>query len=162
MLVLGVETSTRNGSVALVDSGKLLVERPLPDEGRRHAQTIVSEIDRILVECGRRKENVGRVGVSVGPGSFTGLRVGVVFAKTFASRSTGSPAEARTINSEGLRRRGFSSDSIHQLRRAFKILYRQGLTLELALQRLETMLSDTPEVQVLIDSIRASERGIVR
>ena len=64
--------------------------------------------------------------------------------------------------SEGLRRRGFSSDSIHQLRRAFKILYRQGLTLELALQRLETMLSDAPEVQVLIDSIRASERGIVR
>jgi UDP-N-acetylglucosamine acyltransferase len=75
---------------------------------------------------------------------------------------SGSPAEAKTINTEGLRRRGFSSHAISQLRRAFKIVYRQGLTLDLALQRLETMLSDTPEVAVLIDSIRASERGIVR
>ena len=84
MLVLGVETSTRHGSVALVDSGEVLVEHSLPDEGRRHAQTIVSEIDRILADCGQRKEDVERVGVSLGPGSFTGLRVGVVFAKTFA------------------------------------------------------------------------------
>ncbi len=73
-----------------------------------------------------------------------------------------TPAEAKTINTEGLRRRGFSDRAISQLRRAFKILYRQNLTLDIALQRLETMLSDTPEVQVLIDSIRASERGIVR
>ena len=58
--------------------------------------------------------------------------------------------------------RGFSSDAIGQLRRAFKILYRQGLTLDLALQRLESMFHKTSEVQVLIDSIRASERGIVR
>ena len=57
---------------------------------------------------------------------------------------------------------GFSADAISQLRRAFKILYRQGLTIDIALQRLELMLRDTPEIQVLIDSIRASERGIVR
>lgn len=98
----------------------------------------------------------------IGEHSFSGM--GTAIGKDVPAYMTvsGSPAEARTINSEGLRRRGFSSDSIHQLRRAFKILYRQGLTLELALQRLETMLSDAPEVQVLIDSIRASERGIVR
>ena len=75
---------------------------------------------------------------------------------------SGAPAQAKTINLEGLRRRGFSSDAISQLRRAFKILYRQGLTLDLALQRLESMLHKTREVEVLIDSIRASERGIVR
>lgn len=75
---------------------------------------------------------------------------------------SGAPAQAKTINLEGLRRRGFSSDAISQLRRAFRILYRQGLTLDLALQRLESMLHKTSEVQVLIDSIRASERGIVR
>lgn len=75
---------------------------------------------------------------------------------------SGSPAEAKTINTEGLRRRGFSDHAISQLRRAFKIVYRQGLTLEIAMQRLETMLRETPEVQVLIDSIQASERGIVR
>lgn len=98
----------------------------------------------------------------IGEHSFSGM--GTAIGKDVPAYVTvsGSPAEAKTINSEGLRRRGFSSDSIHQLRRAFKILYRQGLTLELALQRLETMRSDAPEVQVLIDSIRASERGIVR
>ncbi|MEP4484127.1 MAG: acyl-ACP--UDP-N-acetylglucosamine O-acyltransferase [Halioglobus sp.] len=98
----------------------------------------------------------------IGEHSFSGM--GTAIGKDVPAYVTvsGSPAEAKTINSEGLRRRGFSSDSIHQLRRAFKILYRQGLTLEIALQRLETMLSDAPEVQALIDSIQASERGIVR
>lgn len=75
---------------------------------------------------------------------------------------SGAPAEAKTINSEGLRRRGFSSEAISQLRRAFKILYRQGLTLDGAIQRLELMLSETPEVEVLIKSLRSSGRGIVR
>ena len=75
---------------------------------------------------------------------------------------SGAPAQPKTINLEGLRRRGFSSEAIGDLRRAFKILYRQGLTLDLALQRLESMHSRTPEVEVLIDSIRSSERGIVR
>ena len=75
---------------------------------------------------------------------------------------SGAPAQAKTINLEGLRRRGFSSDAIGRLRRAFKVMYRQGLTLDLALQRLDSMFEKTPEVLVLIDSIRASERGIVR
>lgn len=98
----------------------------------------------------------------IGPHSFSGM--GTAIGKDVPAYVTvsGSPAEAKTINIEGLRRRGFSSEAISQLRRAFKILYRQGLTLDIALQRLETMLRDTPEVKVLIDSVRASERGIVR
>jgi UDP-N-acetylglucosamine acyltransferase len=98
----------------------------------------------------------------IGAHSFSGM--GTAIGKDVPAYVTvsGAPAEAKTINIEGLRRRGFSADAISQLRRAFKIVYRQGLTLELAIQRLETMLRDTPEVQVLIDSIRASERGIVR
>ena len=98
----------------------------------------------------------------IGEHAFSGM--GTAIGKDVPAYVTvsGSPAEAKTINIEGLRRRGFSADAISQLRRGFKILYRQGLTLDIALQRLETMLSETPEVQVLIDSIRASERGIVR
>jgi UDP-N-acetylglucosamine acyltransferase len=98
----------------------------------------------------------------IGPHAFSGM--GSAIGKDVPAYITvsGSPAQAKTINLEGLRRRGFSSEAIGQLRRAFKILYRQGLTLDLALQRLETTLHKTPEVQVLIDSIRASERGIVR
>ena len=98
----------------------------------------------------------------IGAHSFSGM--GSAIGKDVPAYVTvsGSPAQAKTINLEGLRRRGFSSDAISQLRRAFKILYRQGLTLDLALQRLETMFHKTPEVQVLIDSVSASERGIVR
>ncbi len=98
----------------------------------------------------------------IGAHSFSGMQTAIGKDVPAFVTVSGAPAEAKTINSEGLRRRGFSDNAISQLRRAFKILYRQNLTLEFAIQRLETMLSDTPEVQVLIDSIRASERGIVR
>ena len=98
----------------------------------------------------------------IGPHSFSGM--GTAIGKDVPAYITvsGAPAEAKTINIEGLRRRGFAADSISQLRRAFKILYRQGLTLDIALQRLETMVRDTPEVRLLIESVEASERGIVR
>jgi len=98
----------------------------------------------------------------LGAHSFSGM--GTAIGKDVPAYVTvsGSPAEAKTINSEGLRRRGFSSEAISQLRRAFKILYRQGLTTDAAIQRLEFMLRETPEVEILIESIRASGRGIVR
>ena len=98
----------------------------------------------------------------LGAHSFSGM--GTAIGKDVPAYVTvsGAPAEAKTINSEGLRRRGFSSEAISQLRRAFKILYRQGLTLDGAIQRLELMLSETPEVEVLIESLRSSGRGIVR
>ena len=75
---------------------------------------------------------------------------------------SGSPAEARTINTEGLRRRGFSDASLSDLRRAFKLIYRQGLPLEIAMERLEEMAADTPEITPLLESLKSSERGIVR
>jgi len=98
----------------------------------------------------------------IGQHSFSGMQTAIGKDVPAYVTVSGSPAEAKTINTEGLRRRGFSDSAVSQLRRAFKILYRQNLTLDIAIQRLETMLSDTPEVKVLIDSIRASERGIVR
>jgi len=98
----------------------------------------------------------------IGAHSFSGM--GTAIGKDVPAFITvsGSPAEAKTINMEGLRRRGFSADAINELRRAYKIIYKQGLTLDIALQRLEAMMSSSPEVQLLIDSLHASERGIVR
>jgi UDP-N-acetylglucosamine acyltransferase len=61
-----------------------------------------------------------------------------------------------------LRRRGFDTAEISELRRAFKILYRQGLTVDAALERLQSMVEETPSVQTLIDSLKQSQRGIVR
>jgi UDP-N-acetylglucosamine acyltransferase len=98
----------------------------------------------------------------IGAHSFSGM--GTAIGKDVPAFVTvaGSPAEAKTINSEGLRRRGFSSHTLAELRRAYKIIYRQGLTLDNAVQRLEGMVKETPEIEMLIDSLSNSERGIVR
>jgi len=73
----------------------------------------------------------------------------------------GNPASARSMNFEGMRRRGWSADTISSLRQAYKIVYRQGLTLEQAIAELEAMPASA-ELQLFIDSLRASERGITR
>ncbi|MBU1331247.1 MAG: acyl-ACP--UDP-N-acetylglucosamine O-acyltransferase [Gammaproteobacteria bacterium] len=75
---------------------------------------------------------------------------------------SGNPAEARSMNFEGLRRRGFSAESIQALRRAYKTVYRQGLTIEEALAELAEPSEQFPEVAVFRDSILASKRGITR
>ncbi|MFN2287808.1 MAG: acyl-ACP--UDP-N-acetylglucosamine O-acyltransferase [Chromatocurvus sp.] len=98
----------------------------------------------------------------IGAHSFSGMQTAIGKDVPAYITVSGSPAEAKTINTEGLRRRGFSNDAINELRRAFKILYRQGLTLDIAIQRLEAVFAGSREVGVLIDSLRASERGIVR
>jgi len=98
----------------------------------------------------------------IGAHSFSGM--GTAIGKDVPAYVTvaGSPAEARTINTEGLRRRGFSDATLSELRRAFKLIYRQGLTLDVAMERLDAMSGETPEILPLIESLRASERGIVR
>ncbi len=98
----------------------------------------------------------------IGAHSFSGM--GTAIGKDVPAFVTvaGSPAEAKTINAEGLRRRGFSPQTISELRRAYKIIYRQSLTLDVALQRLEEMAKETPEIEVLVESLNHSERGIVR
>jgi len=74
----------------------------------------------------------------------------------------GSPAEARSMNFEGLRRRGFSDEVLHALRRAYKVVYRQGLTVEEALKELDELVSQFPEVDLFRQSIANSARGITR
>lgn len=75
---------------------------------------------------------------------------------------SGNPAQARSMNFEGLRRRGFSSDAIAALRRAYKVVYRHGLTVEQALAELAESSTEFPEVALFRDSIQASSRGITR
>lgn len=75
----------------------------------------------------------------------------------------GNPAQATGMNFEGMRRRGWSSETIGLLKRAYKIVYRQGLTLEVAIAQLEAdILPVCPEVGLFIDSLKASTRGITR
>jgi len=74
---------------------------------------------------------------------------------------SGNPAQARSMNFEGMKRRGWSKETIASLRTAYKLIYRQGLTLEQAVIELEAM-DASDELQALIDSLKASERGITR
>lgn len=98
----------------------------------------------------------------IGAHSFSGMGTGIGKDVPAFVTVAGSPAEAKTINAEGLRRRGFSPQTISELRRAYKIIYRQSLTLDVALQRLGEMAKETPEIEVLVESLNHSERGIVR
>jgi len=74
----------------------------------------------------------------------------------------GNPTAAHGINTEGLRRRGFAPEAIDGLRRAYKTLYRSGLTLEQAKSELAAQAGELPEVGVLADFLAVSTRGIVR
>lgn len=76
--------------------------------------------------------------------------------------ATGNTAEPHGINAEGLKRRGFSAEAIAQLKRAYRVLYRSGLTVEQALPQLREMAEVEPAVTLLISSLEASSRGIIR
>jgi len=75
---------------------------------------------------------------------------------------SGEKARAKGINSEGLRRRGFTSEQINQVRRAYKALYRESLSLEDATARLIEMAVDSPEIRPLVEFLKSAERGIIR
>ncbi|CEK09702.1 acyl-ACP--UDP-N-acetylglucosamine O-acyltransferase [Legionella hackeliae] len=74
----------------------------------------------------------------------------------------GHTTSACGINTVGLRRRGFSSTTIDQIRRAYKIIFRKGLTVQQAVAELEIMQHDCPEVIPMIDALNQSARGVVR
>jgi UDP-N-acetylglucosamine acyltransferase len=72
----------------------------------------------------------------------------------------GNPAETRTINKVGLERNGVSEEAQTALRQAYKILFREGLTISNALTKIESELPSLAEVKHLVQFVRASERGI--
>jgi UDP-N-acetylglucosamine acyltransferase len=74
----------------------------------------------------------------------------------------GNPTETRFVNKVGLERAGFSADTIGSLIKAYKIIFRMGLTLENALSRMESDLPTTPELKELIQFVRTSQRGLAR
>lgn len=76
--------------------------------------------------------------------------------------AAGQPAAPHGINIEGLRRRGFSPEALAGLKRAYKTLYREGLTFNDAQQRLAEQAQGVPEVRLLVDFLSHAERGIIR
>jgi len=76
--------------------------------------------------------------------------------------ASGYPVEPHGINSEGLKRRGFSSEQIAAVKRAYKTLYRSELTLEAARAALQEQAAQHPEIQIMVDFIDHADRGIIR
>jgi tRNA threonylcarbamoyladenosine biosynthesis protein TsaB len=80
---LAIETSGRIGSVALVDENGAIEEREFP-HGLQHAAGLIPLIDQLCLQRGWTPGDLREVYVSAGPGSFTGLRIGITLAKTLA------------------------------------------------------------------------------
>ena len=83
MLILAFETSAKAASVALLEQGKLLGEQ-YQNTGLTHSQTLMVMAEDLLKQCGKTVSQVQAVAVAEGPGSFTGVRIGVAAAKGFA------------------------------------------------------------------------------
>ncbi len=76
--------------------------------------------------------------------------------------AAGHYAKPFGINSEGLRRRGFSADAISAIKRAYREIFRSGLTIDEVLPVLEDMTAVNPEVGLFVEFLKQNERGIIR
>ncbi|MFQ5609917.1 MAG: acyl-ACP--UDP-N-acetylglucosamine O-acyltransferase [Woeseiaceae bacterium] len=98
----------------------------------------------------------------VGAHAFLGMYAGInrdVPAYTLVS---GQPAVAKGVNSEGLKRRDFDADQIRNIKHAYRIVFRQGKRLADAIDEIAALAASQPELELFLESLRASERGLVR
>ncbi|MEA2484723.1 MAG: tRNA threonylcarbamoyladenosine biosynthesis protein TsaB [Thermoleophilaceae bacterium] len=84
MLVLGLDTSTPAVSVALVDDDQRILAESMVVDARRHGELLAAGITAVLREAGADRRDLGAIAVGLGPGPFTGLRVGVVTAASLS------------------------------------------------------------------------------
>ena len=89
MIVFGIDTSTNQGSVAIAEDGKLLSESFLPLNSS-YSKTLINSLDDLLKKCKIGINDIDGFAVSIGPGSFTGLRIGLSTCKGF-NLATGKP-----------------------------------------------------------------------
>ncbi len=89
MKILAIESSALAASVCVECDGKLVAEA-FQNNGLTHSKTVMPMLENMLETCGEKLENMDKIAVAVGPGSFTGLRIGVSVAKGL-SWSSGVP-----------------------------------------------------------------------
>jgi UDP-N-acetylglucosamine acyltransferase len=98
----------------------------------------------------------------IGAHAFVGGTAGVALDVPPFLKVAGNHAKPYGLNSVGLRRRGFTEDTLKALKLAYKIVYRSSLLLSTALEKIRTEVPDIPEVRHFVDFIAKSERGICR
>ena len=98
----------------------------------------------------------------VGPHAFLGNNAAVTRDVPPYVMAVGSPAVPHSINSEGLKRRGFSEAQIRNLKNAYRVLYRSDLKLADAVAELKSRVESQPELKIFVDFIGESTRSLVR
>ncbi len=98
----------------------------------------------------------------IGPHSFLGMYAGASRDVPAYTMVFGQPAVPKGINSEGLKRRDFSTEQIRNIKNAYRIVYRQGKKLTEAIDEIEVLVEDQPELAVFLKSLRSPDRGVVR
>jgi UDP-N-acetylglucosamine acyltransferase len=100
--------------------------------------------------------------VHIGAHAFTGMGTYLPQDLPPYVTAAGNMAKPYGINTEGLKRRGFTPETIAALKRAYRTLYRQGLALEDAKKALEEQAATCPSVREILDFLSCSKRGIIR
>jgi UDP-N-acetylglucosamine acyltransferase len=98
----------------------------------------------------------------LGAHSFLGMYAGSSRDVPAYTMVSGQPAVPRGINSEGLKRRGFSAEQIRNIRNAYRLVYRKGLKLSAAVTEIEKLVSGQPELELFLASLDTSDRGLIR
>ena len=98
----------------------------------------------------------------IGAHAFLGMYAGVNRDVPAYTMVSGQPAVPRGINSEGLKRRDFSGEQIRNIKNAYRLVYRKGLKLAEAMEEIEALCDSQPELVIFLESLRASERGLIR
>ncbi len=100
--------------------------------------------------------------VQVGAHSFCGIAAVITQDIPPHILVAGNPAAPRGVNSEGLKRRGFTPEAIAGIKQAYRLLYRQGLSFEEAQQQIVALAATVPELQATVAFLAGSTRGILR
>ena len=98
----------------------------------------------------------------IGAHAFLGMYSGVNRDVTAYTMVSGQPAVAKGINSEGLKRRGYTADQVRNIKNAYRITFRQGKRKEEAIEEIAELAKSQPELDLFLDSLRTSERGLAR
>ncbi len=98
----------------------------------------------------------------VGAHSFLGMYAGTNRDIPAYTTAAGTPAVPRGINSEGLKRRGFDADQIRNIKEAYRLVYRKGMKLADAMDEIAERSKTQPELELFLESLRSSDRGLIR
>jgi UDP-N-acetylglucosamine acyltransferase len=98
----------------------------------------------------------------IGAHSFIGMYAAVKGDVPAYTMVSGSPAIQRGINSEGLKRRGFDADQIRNIKDAYRLVYRRGIKLNEAIEEIAERSQTQSELELFLESLRSSERGLIR